>query len=162
VLSKVSGNIRLLWNDGAAVMCVCILNTWTLGVRPITLPQKLPSLSLHIRWSRSFARLNRPYFVTMQRDLVKTADCSKGRVPTTSEMFSTTAKPQEFSGYGIRKHSHLSKPSPDHECRTLTSPIVTIQAGKEETVAFNLHRVLVCNESARLAKDVLRRLQGSK
>jgi BTB/POZ domain len=114
--------------------------------------QKLPGLFLYFHRSRSFARLIKPYFVTMQRDLVKTADCSEGRVPITSEMFSTAAKLLKFSEYGIRKHSHLQKASPDHKSRTLTSPIVTIRVGKEKPVAFNLHRVLVCNESARFAK----------
>lgn len=121
-------------------------------MRSRTLPQKLPDRSLHIRRSGSFARLNKPYFATMQRDLVKTADCSKGRIPPTSEMFSSTAKLQEFSEYGIRKYSHLQKASSDHESWKLTSPIVTVQVGEEEPMAFNLHRVLVCNESARLAK----------
>jgi hypothetical protein len=67
-------------------------------------------------------------------------------------MFSKTAKLQEFSEGGIRKYSHLQKASSEHESRTLTSPIVTVQVGKEEPMAFNLYRGLVCNESARFAK----------
>ncbi|KAF7512840.1 hypothetical protein GJ744_011943 [Endocarpon pusillum] len=35
---------------------------------------------------------------------------------------------------------------------SLTFPIVTIRVGSENPVAFNLHRALVCRESARLSK----------
>ena len=84
----------------------------------------------------------------MLQDLIKQAD---SEAPSTAtEMVDTPGKLQKFSESVIRESCLDMYPLTPP--RYLTSPVVTIRVGSEKPVAFNLHKVLVCRESAHLSK----------